>query len=220
MCKRRWLTGREKANRGRTKLLQKGSQAPDKSGETIRSRGDVRENKLPLWGFLITLVLTAAILYHRHGVSKPDPWNSSAITATYVGAQLRELDSGNAAVYLAYEVQNHTDSDYQLADGPRALVMSRLRADGSLSSQEQVRLSYPTFLPARQRARVALEIPSSFSWPADSDPAFQDRLRDLVNQKLTEVQAFVLFDQADRFEIEFPSGWQDLETASASALPR
>jgi hypothetical protein len=32
------------------------------------------------------------------------------------------------------------------------------------------------------------------------------------------VQAFVLFDQADRFEIEFPSGWQDLKTASV--MPR
>ena len=180
----------------------------------------MRGNKLPLLAFLLALVLTAAILYARRSGSTPKPWKSSAITASYVGAQLRELDSGNATVYLAYEVQNHTDSDYQLADGPRALVMSRLRTDGSLSSQEQVRLSYPTFLPARQRARVALEIPSSFSWPADNDPAFQDKLRDLVNQKLTEVQAFVLFDQADRFEIEFPSGWQELETASASALPR
>jgi hypothetical protein len=181
-------------------------------------RGSVRGNKLPLLAFLFALALTAAILYARRGGSTPKPWNSSAITATYVGAQLRELDSGNAAMYLAYEVQNHTDSDYQLADGPRALVMSRLRADGSLSSQEQVRLSYATFLPARLRARVALEIPSPFTWPADNDPAFQDRLRDLVNQKLTEVQAFVLFDQADRFEIEFPSNWQELKIASA--LPR
>ena len=178
----------------------------------------MRGNKLPLLAFLLALVLTAAILYARRSGGTPKPWNSSAITATYVGAQLRELDSGNATVYLAYEVQNHTDSDYQLADGPRALVMSRLRTDGSLSSQEQVRLSYPTFLPARQRARIALEIPSPFNWPADTDPAFQDRLRDLVNQKLTEVQAFVLFDQADRFEIEFPSGWQDLKIASA--VPR
>jgi hypothetical protein len=178
----------------------------------------VRGNKLPLLAFFLALVLTAAILYARRSGSTPKPWNSSSITATYVGTQLRELDSGNANVYLAYEVQNHTDSDYQLADGPRALVMSRLRTDGSLSSQEQVRLSYPTFLPARQRARIALEIPSAFNWPADNDPAFQDRLRDLLNQKLAEVQAFVLFDQADRFEIEFPSGWQELKIASA--LPR
>ena len=178
----------------------------------------MRGNKLPLLGFLSALALAAALFYVRPGGGAPKPWNSSAITASYVGAQLRELDSGNAALYLAYEVQNHTDSDYRLADGPGALVMSRLRADGSLSSQQQVRLSYPTFLPARERARVALEIPSPFGWPADGDPALQDKLRDFVNQKLMEVQAFVLFDQADRFDIEFPSGWQELKMASA--LPR
>ena len=176
----------------------------------------MRGNKLPLLGFLLAIVLAAIVLYLRPSGNSPKPWNSTAITASYVGAQLRELDSGNAALYLAFEVQNHTDSDYQLADGPGALVMSRLRADGSLSSQQPVRLSYPTFLPARQRARVALEVASSFAWPTDNDSAYQDKLRDLVNQKLGDVQAFVLFDQADRFEIEFPSGWQELKMASAS----
>lgn len=176
----------------------------------------MRGNKLPLLGFLLAIALAAIVLYLRPAGNSPKPWNSTAITASYVGAQLRELDSGNAALYLAFEVQNHTDSDYQLADGPGALVMSRLRADGSLSSQQPVRLSYPTFLPARQRARVALEVPSSFAWPTDNDSAYQDKLRDFVNQKLMDVQAFVLFDQADRFEIEFPSGWQELKMASAS----
>ena len=164
----------------------------------------------------MALVVTAVILFVHPGGRSPKPWNPSAITASYVGAQLRQLDSDNAALYLAFEVQNHTDSDYQLADGPGALVMSRLRADGSLSSQQQVRLSYPTFLPARQRARVALEIPAPFGWPEDGDPSFQDKLRDFVNQKLADVQAFVLFDQADRFDIEFPNGWQELRMASAS----
>ena len=176
----------------------------------------MRAKELPLLGFLLALLVTAVILYVHPGGRSPKPWNPSAITASYVGAQLRQLDSDNAALYLAYEVQNHTDSDYQLADGPGALVMSRLRADGSLSSQQQVRLSYPTFLPARQRARVALEIPAPFGWPEDGDPSFQDKLRDFVNQKLAEVQAFVLFDQADRFDIEFPNGWQELRMASAS----
>jgi hypothetical protein len=178
----------------------------------------VRGNKLPLLGFLVVLVITALVLYARFSGTGPKPWNSSAITASYVGAQLRQLDSGNAALYLAYEVQNHTDSDYRLADGPQALVMTRLRADGSLSSQQQVRLSYPIFLPARQRARVALEILSPFSWPTENDAVFQDKLRDFVNQRLNDAQSFVLFDQADRFQIEFPSGWQELKLASA--LPR
>ena len=180
----------------------------------------MRGNKLPILGFFLALTLTALVLYLRSGSgsSAPKPWNSNAITANYVGTQLRQVDSGTAALYIAYEVTNHTDSDYRLADGPGALVMSRLRADGSLSSQQQVRLSYPTFLPARQRARVALEVPAQFAWPDDGDSAFQDRLRDFVNQKLLDVQAFVLFDQTDRFEIEFPSGWQELKLASA--LPR
>ncbi len=176
----------------------------------------MRGNKLPLLGFLIALALTAVILYARSGGTTVRPWNSTAITASYVGTQLRQIDSGNVTLYLAYEVQNHTDSDYRLADGPQALVMTRLRGDGSLSSQQQVRLSYPTFLPARQRARVALEILSPFGWPAENDAAFQDKLRDFVNQKLQEAQAFVLFDQTDRFQIEFPSGWQELKLASAS----
>jgi hypothetical protein len=164
------------------------------------------------------MALAAVIFYGRSNGAGPKPWNSSAITATYVGTQLRQFDSGSAALYLAYEVQNHTDSDYRLADGPQALVMTRLRADGSLSSQQQVRLSYPTFLPARQRARVALEILSPFGWPAENDAVFQDKLRDFVNQRLADAQSFVLFDQADRFQIEFPSGWQELKLASA--LPR
>ena len=177
----------------------------------------MRGNKLPVIGFFFALVLTATIWYVTTRVrTGQKPWNSSAITATYVGAQFRELDSANAALYLAYEIQNHTDSDYRLADGPGAMVMGRLRADGSLSSQEQVRLSYPTFLPAGQRARIALEILRPFSWPAESDPAFQDKLREFVNQRLADVQAFVLFDQADRFQIEFPGGWQELKLASAT----
>jgi hypothetical protein len=177
----------------------------------------VRGNKLPLIGFAFALVFTGAIWYARTSArSGPKPWNTSAITASYVGAQFRELDSANAALYLAYEIQNHTDSDYRLADGSGALVMSRLRADGSLSSQEQVRLSYPTFLPAGQRARVALEILRPFNWPAEGDSAYQDRLREFVNQRLVDVQAFVLFDQADRFQIEFPGGWQELKLASAT----
>lgn len=178
----------------------------------------MRQNRLLLLGFVVALTLAAVIFDARRDKKPPKPWNSNAITATYVGAQLRQLDSSNVALYLAYEVQNHTNFDYRLADGPEALVMTRLRADGSLSSQQGVRLSYPTFLPAQQRARVALQIQSPFGWPAENDPVYQDKFRDFVNQRLLDVRAFVLFDQSDRFEIEFPSGWQELKLASG--VPR
>jgi len=175
----------------------------------------MRGNKLHFWGASFALIASSGVWYlfpasGRHAQA----WNPSAITASYVGAQLREIDPGNGTLFLAYELQNHTDFDYRLADGPGMFFMSRLKPDGTLSSQEQIHLSYPTFLPARQQARIALEIAHLFGWPAENDPRFQDKLKELFNQRLTDVQAFVLFDQADRFQIEFPGAWWEFNLAT------
>ena len=67
---------------------------------------------------------------------------------------------------------------------------------------------------SRQRARVALEMRHAFAWPSDKDSAQQDKLRDFVNQRLDNVDEFVLFDPSDRTEIEFPRGWQPLQMAA------
>jgi hypothetical protein len=94
--------------------------------------------------------------------------------------------------------------------------MNRLESDGSLNSQEQPRLSYSTFLPAHQRAQITLQIQRPFIWPPDDDPDAANRLTEFVSQRLSGVQAFVLFDQPDHLEIDFPSGWQRLELASGT----
>ena len=146
------------------------------------------------------------------------PWDSDAITASYVGAQLRETSASDTALFLAYELQNNTNKDYRLSDGPGSVVMSRVKPDGSLSSQEPVQLSYATFLPAHQRARIALQIRGPFRWPADNDPVLSKALVDFVTQKLSEVDGFALFDQADRCEIDFPSGWQNLGSGLKPAI--
>jgi len=40
-----------------------------------------------------------------------------------------------------------------------------LKSGGSLSQQEPLRLSYPFFLPAKQHARLAIEMTQAFTWP-------------------------------------------------------
>jgi hypothetical protein len=173
-----------------------------------------------------TLAIISALVAAATGLSYtlyatrgggPQPWNSSGLAAKYVSAELRQVDSGNASLFLIYELENKTDSDYRLGGTPGFPVMCRLKSDGSLSSQEDVRLSNATFLPARQKARVALELRHTFGWPADADPESQDRMRDFVNQRLSGVDEFVLFDQPDRVQIEFPRGWQELQLASAAS---
>jgi N-acetylmuramoyl-L-alanine amidase len=168
-------------------------------------------NKLLVWGTSFAVIACSGAWYipGRHAQA----WNGSSITATYVGAQLRETKPGDATLFLAYALQNHSDVDYALADGPGVVLMSRLKPDGVLSSQEQIQLSYPTLVPARQRVRMALEIAHLLGSPAPNDGLFEDKLKELLTW-LRGVQSFVLFDRANRFQLEFPGAWPDLELAT------
>jgi hypothetical protein len=181
-------------------------------------RGDFVQSKmLVIVSVLVAAATGLSYTWYATRSGGPQPWSSSGLAAKYVSAELRQVDSQNASLFLYYELENKTDSDYRLGGAPGFPVMSRLKAGGSLSSQEDVRLSNATFLPARQRARVALELRHNFGWPADNDPALQDDLREFVNQRLSAVDEFVLFDQPDRVQIEFPRGWQELQLASAAS---
>ena len=166
----------------------------------------------------LSVLLAASLGWDFYGsdIRSAAGWNSSAITATYVGAQLRELQPDQAALFLAYELKNNTNTDYHFADGPGFVIMSRMQQDGRLNSSEQVRLSYPAVIPAGQRARVAIEIMHPFGWPAEGDPQLQQKLKAFVNQSVAGVQEFVLFDKPDGIQVSFPGGWQQMKVAAAS----
>jgi hypothetical protein len=169
---------------------------------------------------MAVLILGAAIAaggwYGSNRFLRPaaKPWNSIAFQARYVDAQLREVDPQHASLVLTYEVRNDTDTDYRLANASGFVLMSRLKSDHSLSSEQNVRLSYATFLPAKQESRVALEIRQPFSWPAKDDPLLRGKLGNFVRQNLANVEGYVLFDEINRCEIAFPSGWRELQLAS------
>ena len=93
-------------------------------------------------------------------------------------------------------------------------VLSRLKSDGSYSQDQPIRLSYPVFLPARQHARLAIEITQPFNWPSDTDSGSIEKLRNFVKQRLQNVGEFVLFDEANHRQLELPSGWEQLEETS------
>src|ERR1700758_5660157 len=99
------------------------------------------ENKLLFLGASFALITSSGAWYipGRHIAA----WNDKAITATYVGAQFREMSPGSGTLFLAYTLQNRTDVDYRLAEGPSVVLMSRLRPNGALTSQQEIRVSYP-----------------------------------------------------------------------------
>ena len=161
--------------------------------------------------FLLLLLILTRAGFNSSPVKPPGSWSQNIIKATYVGSQLRQIDKTLAGLFLSYDLENNTARDYRLADTPGVVIMSRLKSSHSLSQEELIRLSYPAFLPANQRVRIAIEISYPFVWPATGDPALESKLKDFVKQRLAKVEEFVLFDEVNRCQVELPSAWQELE---------
>jgi hypothetical protein len=147
----------------------------------------------------------------------PTPaWNSSAIQSTFEGVQVKEVDATHATLIFSYDLDNNTDSDYQVTKGPTTVVMARLKSNGSVSAAESLELDKSAFLPARNRTRIAVEITQNFNWPtqlpgSQIGPVNQEKFRALLAQQVSNLSGFVLFDQATRFQIELPGGWQEVQ---------
>ncbi len=108
-------------------------------------------------------------------------------------------------------LDNKTDYDYRLANGANIVIMKRLKSDGSLSSEEEIKLQDSALVPAKNRTRIALEITRPFAWPGRKNPASESRFREFAAGEVATLDGFVLFDGAARYQIELRGAWQELE---------
>jgi hypothetical protein len=168
----------------------------------------------------ITFLIPSRLRRHR---DRPGLWNQDGVEATYVGSQIKEIDKTRSSLVLSYDLKNSSDLDYRLTDRSGVLILSRLKSDGSFSQEQPFRLSYPVFVPPRERAHLAIEIEQPFAWPGEGDPALVSKLRDFVRRRLGEIEEFVVFDEASHRQLTLPSGWQQLQDeaqASYQGAPR
>ena len=149
-------------------------------------------------------------------VQAASPWNSRAIEGTPVGIRVQEIDPTHAAVVFSYDLQNTTDTDYRLAKGPNIVIMSRLASSGTLSGDEPIALDSAAFVPARNRTRVALEVTHAFNWPGQRTAYAERTFDQLVMGDVGQITGFVLFDQANRYEIDFPAAWPQSHATAAT----
>jgi hypothetical protein len=165
-------------------------------------------------GFLVILIAVLGRSEHSQISAKPaNPWNAHAVEGVYAGVRVREIDASKAAVVFLYDIDNKTDTDYQLAKGDSVVVMSRIKSSRSLTSERPVALSTSAFVPARNRTRIALEIAEPFSWPTRPDASSENRFRQLVAREVADLDGFVLFDQAHRYQVDLPGSWPAIEIA-------
>jgi hypothetical protein len=140
--------------------------------------------------------------------SPPKEWNSGAIRSSFSGIQIREVDPAHAEVVFSYDLENTTASDYHLASGPNVALVAQVKSDGSLRAPDAIRIDDSVFLPARSHGHFALKASRLFNWPSQMvagqvGPLTQEKFRSLINNELSNVQQFILFDQATRYKIEF-----------------
>jgi hypothetical protein len=143
---------------------------------------------------------------------QPEGWNSTAIRSSFEGIQVKEVDPTHAALIFSYDLENTTDADYHLSNGPRVLIMGQLKSNTSLKPEDSMQIENPIFLPARNRIRIALQM-----FPGQVGPVTQEKFRSFVAGKTADLQGFVLFDEAARYQIELPGGWQELQPSTAAA---
>ena len=165
----------------------------------------------------LALLANTTSLFRRSNRDESATWNQKTISAGYIGSQLKQIDKTHSSLIISYQLENNTDADYHLADGPGVIILSKMKSDGSYSQEEPVRLAYPVFLPAKQHARMAIEITQPFNWPAEQDTGYLDKMRNFVKQRLENVGEFVLFDQTNHWQLELPSGWDQLQEASQAS---
>jgi hypothetical protein len=148
-------------------------------------------------------------------------WNPAAVHSTLAGIQVREVDPNHAAIVFLYDLDNQTDADYQLAKGSNAIIMTRLKSDGTLVANDALQLDNSVFLPARNRTRISFQETRAFHWPTELAPGHMgpltlDKYRSFVAQEVANLSGFVLFDQAAHYQIELPGGWQDVQPAAVT----
>lgn len=166
---------------------------------------------LPL-AFVAAMLLSSRWPRSQASDKSPIPWNSHTLQTTYAGVRVREIDPSNVSVMFLYDVQNTSDSDYELTKGDNVVVMSRLKSSHALSSEKPVSLSASAFVPSNNRTRIALEVSEPFSWPSRMDNFAQNRIRDLVAQETSDLDGFVIFDQSHRYRIDLPGAWPSMDT--------
>ena len=161
---------------------------------------------------MLCAVVGAWVLY----TERPKPlksWNKQAIAAEYDYVS-PQGDKNNLAFY--YTLQNNTDSDYRVDSYSPVEITGKLRQQKEFAafSDKDVTTNYPVFVPARSRVRFVLNIEYPYPVREKSNPTDEEHTRyatdvaKYVTDKLSNLDGFVLFDTKNRYEIDFPTGWE------------
>lgn len=165
-------------------------------------------------GCAFAVALVSGCFLRREPMAKrPEPWNTTAITAKF-----DEIDTRGEDNHLVFEytLENNTDRDYPLENTVAVCLAVKLASERGLSPchdnvKEAIQL--PIIVRARQAVMIAVDIPKKYTsplTPAKSSDGREDqhkKLGEFVAAEMPNLGGFVLFDGENRYEIDLPRGW-------------
>jgi hypothetical protein len=162
-------------------------------------------------GLAITLLLIFGV--YSWFKNRPRAWDNKSITANYDGVDT-EGDKNTLVFY--YTLQNNTDFDYSIDDVAKITLLVKLERQKSLSGGKNdsfLKGDFPLFLPAKQRLRFGIHLGYPYEKKGKDNPSREEQVQyrkevaSYVKNELSNVDGFVLFDEAKRYQVDFPPGW-------------
>jgi hypothetical protein len=167
-------------------------------------------------GFAVTSALIIGIfLWWSQRPSKPKPWNQGALTATY---EALGTEGDTHTFWLAYTIENKTDSDYSLSSDSGihlAVVLRRYNDALIFSDSKSLTTDYPLFIPAHHRVRIRMHLSypypeaEDFNSSEDARYDYETKAAVYLAKELNNVNGFVVMDENSRFQINLPNGWDE-----------
>ncbi len=161
-------------------------------------------------GFAGALAVIAVFLaWYSSRPTPPRPWNTRAITATY---EFVTTTKDKDQLAFVYTIQNNTKEDYRLSEVSSVDLFHKLESEQSIyrMAEDRPSIHFPVFVPAGGRTTVSINSHLSYSAPrpaSDDLNELKKTLREYVKEKHQNLGGFVLFDQINRYQIDFPKGW-------------
>ncbi len=150
-------------------------------------------------------------IWHASQPVPQKPWDSKAITATFLTAGT----AGDNSLVFSYILENHTNQDYRVKtlDLHLSAVLGERR---TLTSEDVKFVEDAIFLPAEDHAQIDIVLPSyryaGVKQPPDTAPADEHKqyhaaVKKYVDVYLPRLDKFAVSDDANRYRINFPNGW-------------
>jgi hypothetical protein len=179
-------------------------------------------------GFAVAgTAIVGGLIWYSDRPKPTPPWDKAALKATWDTMQvgMGGKDPTSYSIKFFYKVQNTTKQNYDFSAS--AFTPMAVLTDGRLLSKDfgyrtsgPPVIDGPTFIPPGVTARVTVEI--SYLYPdgfTDADKQSFDKVIVSVDNKLKELDSFVLFDQMNHYEIDLPEGWKDVDGVKEGTKP-